>query len=68
MLRRLGVAGWQFQVPSMLSILGCASFWLRAKTVDQAAHGHAERRALYIGLWTPTLCLVGRTLDERRGT
>ena len=51
----------------MMSILGCFSFWIRAKTVDQAERGHAERRALYIGLWTPTLYLVGRSLDEKRG-
>ncbi|HET7303919.1 MAG TPA: hypothetical protein VFJ12_05125 [Segeticoccus sp.] len=48
----------------------CIGLWLRAKTVDQAERGNAERRALFVGLWPPTLWLIGESLrrQERRST
>ena len=46
----------------------CITLWIGAKTVDQDERGNAERRALLVGLWPPTMWLVGDTLrrDERR--
>ncbi len=47
----------------------CISLWIRATTVDQDERGNAERRALFVGLWPPTLWLMGDTLrrqDRRR--
>lgn len=49
----------------MASISLCLSLWVRAKTVDQAERGNAERRALFVGLWPPTLWLIGETLRDR---
>ena len=43
----------------------CIGLWIRAKTVDQDERGNAERRALFVGLWPPTLWLVGDSLDRR---
>ncbi len=46
----------------------CIALWIRAKTVDQDERGNAERRALFVGLWPPTLYLIGNSLEssERR--
>jgi len=46
----------------------CITLWIRAKTVDQDERGNAERRALFVGLWPPTIWLIGDTLrrHERR--
>jgi hypothetical protein len=33
--------------------------------VDQDERGNAERRALFVGLWPPTLWLIGDSLRRR---
>jgi hypothetical protein len=38
--------------------------WQRAKTVDQDERGNAERRALFVGLWPPTLWLIGDSIER----
>jgi len=40
----------------------CVGLWIRAKTVDQDERGNAERRALFVGLWAPTLWQIGDSL------
>jgi hypothetical protein len=54
---------------SLGSIGLCINLWIRAKTVDQAARGNAERRALFVGLWPPMFWLMGDSVarEERRG-
>lgn len=42
----------------------CLGLWIRAKTVDQEERANAERRALFVGLWPPTLYLIGDSLDR----
>jgi hypothetical protein len=42
----------------------CISLWIRAKTVDQAERGNAERRALFVGLWLPMFWLLGDSLKD----
>jgi hypothetical protein len=46
----------------------CLLLWQRAKTVDQDERGNAERRALFVGVWPPTLWLIGDSIErhERR--
>jgi hypothetical protein len=53
---------------SMGTVALCVALWIRAKTVDQDERGNAERRALFVGLWPPTIWLIGDTLrrEERR--
>ncbi len=57
------------QALSMGAVGLCVTLWIRAKTVDQDERGNAERRALFVGLWPPTIWLIGDTLrrDEHRG-
>jgi hypothetical protein len=69
MLRRLNRAGLRpshLHTLSMASVGLCVGLWVRAKTVDQDERGNAERRALFVGLWPPTIWLIADTL-ERRG-
>jgi hypothetical protein len=63
-LHRAGLRAWQMQLCSMGSVGLCIGLWIRAKTVDQDERGTAERRALFVGLWPPTIWLIGETLDR----
>ena len=63
-LGRAGVRSTHFYVTSLASIGLCIGLWIRAKTVDQDERGNAERRALFVGLWPPTLWLIGESLEE----
>ena len=63
-LHDAGLRGWQLHGLSLGSIGLCIGLWIRAKTVDQDERGNAERRALFVGLWPPTLWLIGDALEE----
>jgi hypothetical protein len=65
LIRRTGLRGWMFHGFSFASLYICVGLWIRAKTVDQTERGNAERRALFVGLWPPTLWLIGDSLDRR---
>jgi hypothetical protein len=67
LLRAAGLRGWYLHVTSLSAVGLCIGLWIRAKTVDQEERGNAERRALFVGLWPPTLWLIGESLrtDER---
>jgi hypothetical protein len=43
----------------------CIGLWIRAKTVDQDERGNAERRAIFVGHWAPTLWLIGDGVERR---
>lgn len=64
MLHRAGLRSTHLHLTAMGSIALCLGLWIRAKTVDQSQRGNAERRALFIGLWPPTLWLIGDSLHE----
>lgn len=64
---RVGLRSWLFQGSSLGAVMLCVGLWIRAKTVDQTERGNAERRALFVGLWPPTLWLIGHSLQEREG-
>ncbi len=64
-LYRAGARAWHMQWLSMGSIGLCIGLWIRAKTVDQDERGNAERRALFVGLWPPTIWLIGDSLGRR---
>jgi hypothetical protein len=61
-LYRCGLRAWMMQILSMSSVGLCIGLWIRAKTVDQDERGNAERRALFVGLWPPTIWLIGDSL------
>jgi len=63
-MRRAGIRGWHLHLGSLGAIGLCVVLWMRAKTLDQEERGNAERRALFVGLWPPTLWLVGDSLDR----
>lgn len=60
-----GLRGSHLHVMSLGGVLLCVGLWIRAKTVDQDERGNAERRALFVGLWPPTLWLMGDSLERR---
>jgi hypothetical protein len=60
-----GVRSWHMQCLSLGSVGLCILLWIRAKTVDQDERGNAERRALFVGLWAPTLWLMGDAVERR---
>jgi hypothetical protein len=64
-LGRAGLRRTHCHVASMGAVGLCLGLWVRAKTVDQAQRGNAERRALFVGLWPPTLWLIGDSLGRR---
>lgn len=63
-LQRTGMRGEALHLLSMGSVALCIGLWIRAKTVDQTERGNAERRALFVGLWAPTLWLIGDSLRD----
>ena len=63
-LSKSGLRASHLQDLSMASVGLCIGLWIRAKTVDQDERGNAERRALFVGLWAPTLWLMGDSLDS----
>ncbi|MCW0215036.1 MAG: hypothetical protein OJJ54_16885 [Pseudonocardia sp.] len=64
LLRRGGVRSTHLQAASLASIGLCIGLWLRARTVDQDERGNAERRALFVGLWPPTIWLIGESVRQ----
>jgi hypothetical protein len=65
LLYRVGLRGWLLHLTSLSSVGLCIALWIRAKTVDQDERGNAERRALFTGLWAPTLWGIGSSLEQR---
>lgn len=63
-LHGAGVRAWHLQCLSLGSVGLCIGLWIRAKTVDQDERGNAERRALFVGLWPPTIWLIGDSLER----
>lgn len=63
-LRRVGLRPLHLELASLSSVALCVGLWMRAKTVDQDERGNAERRALFVGLWPPTLWLIGQSLED----
>lgn len=64
-LRRIGLRSTHLHAASMSGVALCLGLWVRAKAVDQAERGNAERRALFVGLWPPTLWLIGDAFERR---
>jgi hypothetical protein len=58
-----GMRDWMVHASSLGSVGLCIGLWIRAKTVDQDERGNAERRALFVGLWAPTLWGIGNALQ-----
>jgi hypothetical protein len=63
-LHRAGVRSTHLHLTSLGAVGLCLGLWVRAKTVDQDQRGNAERRALFVGLWPPTIWLIGDSLKN----
>ena len=63
-LHDTGLRDWHLHSLSLGSVGLCIVLWIRAKTVDQDERGNAERRALFVGLWPPTLWLIADSLER----
>jgi hypothetical protein len=63
-LHDAGLQAWHLQSLSLGSVGLCIALWIRAKTVDQDERGNAERRALFVGLWPPTLWLIADSVQQ----
>ena len=63
-MHRIGLRSGHLHLASFASIALCLGLWVRAKTVDQDQRANAERRALFVGLWPPTLMLLGNALQQ----
>ena len=66
LLSRIGLRGWHFHGASLSAVGLCVVLWVRAKTLGEDERGNGERRALFVGLWPPTLWLMGESLDRQR--
>jgi hypothetical protein len=64
LMRAARLRGWHLHVLSLAAVWLCVGLWIRAKTLDQEERGNAERRALFVGLWPPTLWLMGDSLER----
>jgi hypothetical protein len=65
-LHRSGIRDSHVQALAVGSVALCIGLWIRAKTVDQDERGNAERRAIFVGLWAPTLWGMAGSLRDRR--
>ena len=61
-LHRAGFRSWHLHSLSLGAIALCIGLWIRAKTIDEAERGNAERRALFVGLWPPMFWLIGESI------
>jgi hypothetical protein len=66
-LQHAGVHSVHVHAASLGAVGLCVGLWIRAKTVDQDERGNAERRALFVGLWPPTLYLIGDSIERQEG-
>ena len=66
-LHRSGIRDNHVQAFAVGSVALCIGLWIRAKTVDQDERGNAERRAIFVGLWAPTLWGIAISLRDREG-
>ena len=62
LLHAAGLRSVHLQLASVSSIVLCIGLWSRAQSMEQAERGNAERRAIFVGLWPPTLWLIGESL------
>lgn len=63
-LIRLGLRAGHLRSLSFAAVGLCTALWIRAKTVSQEERGNAERRAIFVGHWPPTLYLIAESLER----
>jgi hypothetical protein len=64
-LHRAGLRSDLLHGLGFASIVGSLAFWGRSGTAeDRFAKARAERLAIFVGLWPPTLFLLGKVLQD----
>lgn len=63
-LRSLGLTPDVFYVASLGSMLLSVVLWFLPRSGDAEERGRPERLAIFVGLWPPTLFLMGHALEE----
>jgi hypothetical protein len=64
-MHSVGLRSVHLHAASLASVLLCLGLWIHAKTMDQDERSNAERRAIFVGLWPPTLWLIGNTIEQQ---
>ena len=64
MLRSIGLTPDVFYIASLGSMLLSIVLWFVPRSGDEADKGRPERLAIFVGLWPPTLFLIGHVLKE----
>jgi hypothetical protein len=61
-LRSVGITPDMFYFASLGSMLLSIILWFLPRSGDEADKGRPERLAIFVGLWPPTLFLMGHAL------
>ena len=64
LLRSLGLTPDIFYIASLGSMVLSLLLWFLPRGGNDAAKGRPERLATFVGLWPPTLFLMGHALHE----
>jgi hypothetical protein len=64
LLRSIGLKPDVLYVASIASMVLSLMLWFVPRGGSEAEKGRAERLAIFIGLWPPTLFLMGHAVEE----
>jgi hypothetical protein len=62
-MHHIGLRSWHLQLMSFGSIALCVALWGRAKTIGEDERANAERRAVFVGLWSPMFWIIGDSIE-----
>lgn len=63
-LHEAGLRSVHLHLASIASIGLCIGLWARAQSMEQDERTNAERRAIFVGLWPPTLWIIGNSMQQ----
>ena len=64
-LHRLGLRSDLLHSLGFASVVGSLALWARSASNDESfAKARSERLAIFVGLWPPTLFLLGKVLQD----
>jgi hypothetical protein len=64
-LHTAGLRSVHLHLASLASIGLCIGLWARAQSMEEDERSNAERRAIFVGLWPPTLWIIGNSMQQR---
>jgi hypothetical protein len=66
-LHQAGLRSMHLHLASIASIVLCIGLWARAQSMEHDERENAERRAMFVGLWPPTLWIIGNSIQQHEG-